>query len=39
MEDLDNKFNALSGNQKSLKEIIFSCEEWVTRDFMNQQRR
>ncbi len=41
MEDLDNKFNALSGNwlneekQEEVKETIFNCETIFAREFMN----
>jgi 2-methylcitrate dehydratase len=40
MEDLENKFNALSGKllsdvaQAEKRDIIFSCEEYTARDFM-----
>jgi 2-methylcitrate dehydratase len=40
IEDLENKFNSLSGKlltkkkQKMIKEMIFSCEHMNTRDFM-----
>jgi 2-methylcitrate dehydratase len=40
IEDLENKFNSLSGKlltkkkQKMIKETIFSCEHMNTRDFM-----
>lgn len=41
MEDLENKFNALSANllsqekQKTIKEMIFNCENYSAREFMN----
>lgn len=41
MEDLENKFNALSAKllsvekQKAVKEIVFNCDELSARDFMN----
>jgi 2-methylcitrate dehydratase len=40
IEDLENKFNSLSGKlltkkkQKMIKEMIFNCEHMKTRDFM-----
>jgi len=42
MEDLENKFNSLAGEKfkeddlNSLKELIFSCDNLSTRDFMFQ---
>ena len=42
MDDLENKFNALSaellspGRQKDIKDIIFSCENMTAKDFMNK---
>ena len=42
MEDLDNKFNALSSEllgetrQKEIKEMIFNCDEMTINDFMNK---
>jgi len=41
MEDLENKFNALSASllsskrQHAIKEMIFECENYSARDFMN----
>jgi 2-methylcitrate dehydratase len=41
MEDLENKFNALSekllipGRQMEIKELIFRCEQLTSREFMN----
>lgn len=40
MEDLENKFNALSSNlfdtkrQNEIKDIIFNCEKYSTKEFM-----
>lgn len=42
MEDLENKFNGLSGallsaeRQSEIKNLIFECENYSTRDFMNK---
>ncbi|MHB1686062.1 MAG: MmgE/PrpD family protein [Ignavibacteriaceae bacterium] len=42
MEDLENKFNALSSEllsskqQNQIKEMIFSCEKTLARDFMDK---
>jgi hypothetical protein len=42
MEDLDNKFNALSSEllndqrQKEIKEMIFECEKMNVNEFMNK---
>ncbi len=42
MSDLENKFNALSApllspeRQRELRDMIFSCEKFTTRDFMNK---
>jgi 2-methylcitrate dehydratase len=42
MVDLENKFNSLAGEKfkeddlNSLKELIFSCDNLSTRDFMSQ---
>ncbi len=41
MEDLENKFNALSANllskekQQTIKEMIFNCENYSAKEFMN----
>ena len=42
MDDLENKFNSLSGDKfnenelTALKELIFNCENFTVRDFMSQ---
>jgi len=42
IEDLDNKFNALSSElldeqrQKEIKDMIFNCDDMTINDFMNK---